>query len=341
MAAMRVWELVSPTGPDGLALASRPDPVLGPFDVRIRVHAVSLQFRDLLMINGRYGRVSPGLVPCSDAGGEVVELGPGVRSLAVGDRVTSTFAPEWRAGGLTLAAAKSALGAGGPGALADTLVLPEHGVMPAPAHLSHEEAATLPCAALTAWHALFEEAPLPPGSTVLALGSGGVSVFALQLATLAGAHVLVTTRTPSKAGRLRELGATEVVDIHEDPAWGDRVRRLAGGEGVDHVIEVGGHGTFDQSVRAVRPGGTISLIGVLAGPAAVNLTPVLMRNIRVQGVLVGSREMFGRMNAAIARHRLRPAIDRVFPFADAPAAFRHLERAVHVGKVVIALDPGA
>lgn len=334
---MRAWELVSPTGPDGLALVDRPDAPLGPRDVRIRVRAVSLQYRDLLMIKGQYGRVAPGLIPCSDASGEVVEVGAGVRTLAPGDRVTSTFAPEWVAGGLSLAAAKSALGAGGIGTLADALVLPDHGVMRAPAHLSLEEAATLPCAALTAWHALFEEAPVVPASTVLTLGSGGVSVFALQFAKLAGARVLVTTRTPAKVDRLRQLGADEVVDVSTDSAWGDRVRTLAGGEGVDHVIEVGGHGTFDQSVRAVRLGGTISLIGVLAGPAPVNLTPVLMRNIRVQGVLVGSREMFGRMNAAIAHHGLRPLVDRVFPFEDAAEAFRHLERAAHVGKVVIAV----
>jgi NADPH:quinone reductase-like Zn-dependent oxidoreductase len=305
--------------------------------VRVHVRAVSLQYRDLLMIQGRYGRVAPRMVPCSDASGEVTAVGRDVRSVKPGDRVTSTFAPAWLAGGVTLAAAKSALGAGGAGVLADTFVLPAHGVVPVPAHLSHEEAATLPCAALTAWHALFEEAPFSPGSTVLTIGSGGVSVFALQFATLAGARVLVTTRTPSKADRLRALGAAEVLDTRDEPAWGDRARKLAGGEGVDHVVEVGGHGTFDQSVRAVRLGGTISLIGVLAGPAAVNLTPVLMRNIRVQGVLVGSREMFGRMNAAIAHHALRPVVDRVFPFEAAPAAFRHLESGAHVGKVVVAV----
>lgn len=334
---MRAWSLTSPTGPDGLVLADRPDPPLGPLDVRIRVRAISLQYRDLLMIRGQYGRTAPGLVPCSDASGDVVEVGAAVRDVAAGARVTSTFAPGWVGGGLTLAAAKTALGAGGTGTLADHLVLPAHAVMPVPAHLSHEEAATLPCAALTAWHALFEEAPVVPGSTVLTIGSGGVSVFALQFARLAGARVLVTTRSPAKADRLRDLGADEVLDVSADPAWGDRVRALAGGEGVDHVVEVGGHGTFDQSVRAVRLGGTISLIGVLAGPAPVNLTPVLMRNIRVQGVLVGSHEMFRRMNAAMSRHGVRPVVDRVVAFPEAPEAFRYLERGAHVGKIVIAV----
>lgn len=334
---MRVWELAAPTGPDGLVPADRPDPPLGPGDVRVAVRAVSLQYRDLLMIQGRYGRVSPGLVPCSDASGDVIEVGAAVREVAVGDRVTSTFAPAWQGGRVTVAAARSALGAGGVGALADTLVLPAHGVVPAPDHLSHEEAATLPCAALTAWHALWEEGTLAPGGTLLTIGSGGVSVFALQFAVLGGARVIVTTRTPAKADRLAALGASAVVDTSAEPAWGDRVKAWAGGEGVDQVIEVGGHGTFDQSVRALRIGGTISLIGVLAGPAAVNLTPVLMRNIRVQGVLVGSREMFARMNAAIAHHRLRPVVDRVWPFVEAPAAFRALQSGAHVGKLVVSV----
>lgn len=333
---MRAWELASPLGPDGLELAGRPDPAPRPREVVVRIRAVSLQYRDLLMIRGEYGRLAPRMVPCSDASGEVVAIGADVRSVAVGDRVTSTFAPEWLAGGLTLAAAKSALGAGGAGTLADTVVLPEHGVMRPPTHLSHEEAATLPCAALTAWHALFEEGPLPPGATVLAIGSGGVSVFALQFAAIGGARVVVTTRSPSKSRRLTQIGASHVVETADLPAWGDQVRKLSDG-GVDHVVEVGGQGTFDQSVRAVRLGGTISLIGVLAGSAPVNLTPVLMRNIRVQGVLVGSREMFGRMNAAIEHHAMRPVVDRVFPFEEAPAAFRYLESGTHVGKIVVSV----
>lgn len=332
---MRAWQLTAPTGPSGLSLVEQSDPVPGPQDVVIAVRAVSLQYRDLLMVRGEYSRIPAGIVPCSDAAGEVVAVGSHVRAFKPGDRVTSTFAPDWTAGTLTLRAAKSALGAGGTGVLADTLVLPEHGVMPAPAHLSHEEASTLPCAALTAWHALYEEAPITPSSTVLTIGSGGVSMFALQFARLAGARVIATTRSPGKAAALRELGASDVLDVAGRPAWGDEVRALSGGQGVDHVVEVGGQGTFDQSVRAVRLGGTISLIGTLAGRAAVNLTPVLMRNIRVQGVFVGSREMFERMNTAIAAHALRPVIDRVFGFQDAPAALEHLGSGTQVGKVVI------
>lgn len=333
---MRAWELVEATGPEGLVLSDRPDPPLGPQDVRVRVRAVSLQYRDLLVVSGKYMRDVPrGLVPCSDAAGEVVEVGPAVRRVRVGQRVTSTFAPEWLAGQFSIAAARSALGAGGTGVLAETFVLPEYGVMPVPPHLDDVEASTLPCAALTAWHALFEEKPSAPADTVLTLGSGGVSVFALQFAVMAGARVIATTGSTTKIARLRELGAHDVVNYREVPAWGDRVRELTAGVGVDQVIEVGGHGTFDQSVRAVRLGGTISLIGVLGGAATVNLTPVLMRNIRVQGIMVGSREMFERMNAAIAYHRLRPVIDRVFPFEEAPAAFAYLATGQHIGKVVI------
>lgn len=303
----------------------------------MRAGAVSLNYRDLLMCRGEYSRKLPEhMVPCSDAAGEVVAVGAGVRGTKPGDRVSSVFLPDWLAGQFTLAAARSALGAGAsPGMLADTFVLPERGVVPVPGHLGIEEAATLPCAALTAWHALFEEAPIRPGDAVLTLGTGGVSIFALQFAKAAGARVIATTSSDAKAARLRELGADHVVNYREVTAWGDRARQLAGGEGVDHVVEVGGQGTFDQSVRAVRLGGTISLIGTVAGPAPVNLTPVLMRNIRVQGILVGSREMVTRMTAAIAHHRLRPLIDRAFLFEDAPAAFEYMASGAHVGKVVV------
>lgn len=333
---MRAWELARTTGPDGLQLVDRPDPVAGPTDVVVRVRAVSLNYRDLLVVGGLYARsLPPRLVPCSDAAGEVVAVGEAVRGVAAGDRVTSVFAPAWPAGQFSIEAGRSALGAGVHGVLADHVVLPAGGVLPMPAHLSFEEAATLPCAALTAWHALFEEARFTPASTVLTIGSGGVSVFALQFARLAGARVITTTRGAAKVERLRQLGAHEVVVTEGLTSWGDRVRELTGGLGADHVIEVGGQGTFDQSVRAVRLGGTISLIGVLAGAAPVNLTPVLMRNIRVQGVMVGSREMFGRMNAAVTAHALRPVVDRVFEFGQALAAFEHLASGAHVGKVVI------
>ena len=336
---MRAWELQQAVGPQALVLAERPTPEPGPGDVLVKVEAVSPNYRDLLMIRGAYFRKMPvpRMVPCSDAAGTVTAVGAGVQGVRVGDRVTSVFAPGWSAGQFTLAAARSALGAGHTaGCLAEQVVLPASGVIPVPAHLSAVEASTLPCAALTAWHALFEEAPIRPGDAVLTLGSGGVSVFAMQFAALAGARVIATTGNGAKAGRLQQFGAAHVINYRETQSWGDAAKALAGGEGVDHVVEVGGQGTFDQSVRAVRIGGVISLIGVLAGTAAVNLTPVLMRNIRVQGVLVGSREMHGRMAAAMEAHAVRPVIDRVFPFEAAREAFEYLASGAHVGKIVIA-----
>ena len=336
---MRAWELTEPAGPRALALVERPDPTPGPTDVVVRIEAISLNYRDLLMVRGRYSRtVRAGMVPCSDAAGVVTATGAGVRHVKVGDRVTSTFAPEWNAGRFSMPAARSALGTGAtPGVLADTVVLPDHGVLPPPSHLTQAEAATLPCAALTAWHALMEETPIGPGDVVLTLGSGGVSVFAVQFAVRAGARVIATSGDAAKAERLQALGVDRVVNYREVAAWGEAVRELTGGEGVDHVVEVGGAGTLEQSLKAVRLGGTVSLIGTLAGAAPVNLTPVFMRNIRLQGVLVGSREMFQRMNDDLSDPPMRPVVDRVFPFSDAPSAFEHLEAAKHFGKVVIEL----
>lgn len=335
---MRVWQIAEPTGPAGLALVDRPEPVPGPRTVVVRTRAISLNYRDLLLISGGYGRHStPGTVPCSDAAGEVVAIGAGVSRVAVGDRVTSTFAPSWISGPLSAATLKRGVTSG---MLADRFVLPEDAIMPVPGPYSDEEAATLPCAALTAWHALFEEAPFRAGATVLTMGTGGVSIFAAQFALRAGARVIGTSSRPEKLARLSALGVQDTVDYAQTPAWGDRVRELTDGAGVDQVIEVGGQGTLDQSIRAVRPGGMISLIGVLAGPGPVNLTPVLLRNIRVQGVLVGSREMFERMNRSLADRRLVPVIDRVFDFEQAPDAFAHVASGRHVGKVVIRVQAG-
>ncbi len=335
---MRAWQIAQPVGPNGLSLVEMPDPVPGPGDVVVRTRAVSLNYRDLVVVGGRYGRApQPGAIPCSDAAGEVVGVGTAVPELRIGDRVTSTFAPAWLAGQYSVAAAKSALGSGEvPGVLADTIVLPASGVMPINEGLSFEAASTLPCAALTAWHALFEEAPFRPGTTVLTLGSGGVSVFVLQFAARAGARVFATSSSDAKRERLAGLGAAATLNYRDDAAWGDTVRRMAGRDGVDHVIEVGGQGTLAQSLRAVRPGGSITLIGTLAEPSAVQLTPIFMKNIRLQGIMVGSREMYTRMNASLAATGLQPVIDRVFPFEDAPAAFEYMASSAHLGKIVIA-----
>lgn len=339
---MRAWQITSPAGADGLTPVESDLRAPGPRDVVVRTRAVSLNHRDLLVAAGTYSRrMRPGLVPCSDAAGEIVDTGSEVTAFRTGDRVTSTFLPAWIDGPCPADASRGSLGAVDvDGVLADTLVLPEQAVIHAPPHLSFEEAATLPCAVLTAWHALFEEGPLPEGAAILTLGTGGVSVSAVQLALAAGCRVIATSSRAEKLDRLRALGVRGLINYREVEAWGDRARELTGGRGVDHVIEVGGQGTLKQSLRAVRPGGTISLIGVLSGDAPVNLTPVLMRNIRVQGVLVGSRAMFRRMNNALSAWKLHPLVDRVFPFDEAPGAFRYLASGAHFGKVVIALPDG-
>jgi NADPH:quinone reductase-like Zn-dependent oxidoreductase len=243
--------------------------------------------------------------------------------------------PDWADGEISEEKARAALGGSVDGLLAEQAVLPESAVVRVPEHLSDEEAATLPCAAVTAWNGLVASGGVKPGETVLVQGTGGVSLFALQFARLAGARVIVTSGSDAKLQRALALGAAEGVNYKAVPEWGERVRQLAGGAGVDHVIEVGGAGTLPQSLRAVRMGGHLALIGVLSGYGQANPLPILMKNVRVQGIYVGSRALFEAMNRAIALHRLRPVVDRTFPFAEAPAAFRHLESGAHFGKVVI------
>jgi NADPH:quinone reductase-like Zn-dependent oxidoreductase len=334
---MRVWEIRNAFGLESLKPAERPQPEPGPGQVLLRVRAVSLNYRDLMLVKGIYNpKMQLPCVPCSDAAGEITAVGTGVSKVKVGQRVAGLFMPGWQAGAVTEAKARSALGAGGTGVLAEYVLLPEDGVVGVPEHLNEEEAATLPCAAVTAWHALITEGEIKPGDTVLVQGTGGVSLFALQFARLAGARVYITSSRDDKLERARTLGAAEGVNYKTTPEWGDWARGRTGGVGVDHVVEVGGAGTLPQSLRAVRLGGRVSLIGVLAGGGgSMSLLPILMKAVRVQGIFVGSREMFEAMNRAIAEHRLRPVVDRVFPFDQAAEAFRYLESGAHFGKVCI------
>ncbi len=333
---MKVYEIRGKFGLESLVPAERPRPQPGPREVLLRVKAVSLNYRDLLVVKGAYNPKMPlPRVPCSDAAGEVAAVGDKVGRVKVGQRVAGLFMPAWQSGELTDSRAHSALGGAVDGVLAEYVVLPEEGVVPVPEHLGDEEAATLPCAAVTAWHALVTEGSVKPGDTVLVQGTGGVSLFALQFARLAGAQVIATSSRDDKLERVRALGASATINYKTTPEWGDKARELSGG-GVDHVVEVGGAGTLAQSLRAVRLGGRISLIGVLSGGAGpISLFPVLMKNVRVQGIFVGSGEMFEAMNRAIAAHQLRPVVDRVFPFDQAADAFRHLESGSHFGKVVV------
>lgn len=336
---MQVWELAAPEGIDSLALRERPEPEPGHGQVLVRVRAASLNYRDLIIVKGGYGRgLKLPLVPLSDAAGEVVAVGRGVTRFRPGDRVAPLFMQTWLAGPFREAYGASALGGAIEGVAAEMAVFHEDGLVAVPEHLSWEEAATLPCAALTAWNALFAAGGLQPGRTALTMGSGGVSVFALQFARLAGARVTATSSSNEKLERLKELGAEQLVNYRETPDWGRVVREMTGG-GVDLVVEVGGAGTLEQSLRAVRAGGTIALIGVLAGPGTFTPNWIFMKALRVQGIYVGSREMFEQMNRAVAAAGLRPVIDRVFEFSELPAALRRLESGAHFGKVVVRIGP--
>ena len=335
---MREYRLQS-FGYDGLQLLDAADPVPGPGEVLVRLRAVSLNYRDHLMVTGKYNpRQALPLTPCSDGAGEVVATGARVSRLKVGDRVMPTFAQDWIAGRASHERLRSTLGGPRDGVLRELAVFPEHALVHLPPHLSFEQAATLPCAALTAFNALFKFEPLLAGQRVLVLGTGGVSIFALQFAKAAGAEVIVTSSDDDKLQRARGLGADHTINYKTIPDWGKEVRRLTQNEGVEIVIEVGGAGSLANSIRATATGGLIVLLGVLAGDAnPPNLTSVFMNGLRIQGLLVGNRDDFEAMNRFISAVKHAPVIDRVFEFGDAPSAFAHLVRQSHLGKVVIRL----
>ncbi len=319
-----------------LVPCERPEAVPGPRQALVRIRAASLNYRDLLMIRGLYNpRLKLPVIPLSDGAGEVVAVGPGVARVRVGDRVAAAFMPGWISGRIHEAAAHSALGGEVDGVLAEQVALDESGLVAIPPHLGFEEAATLPCAAVTAWHALTAGGGVKPGEVVLLQGTGGVALFALQLAKLMGARIIITSKSDDKLERARALGADETINYRQTPDWEERVRDLTGGIGADQIIELGGAGTLGKSLRAVRRGGRISLIGVLAGGGTVDPVAILMKSVQIQGIFVGSREMFEDMNRAIAFHRVKPVVDRIFAFDEAPAAYRYLESQSHFGKVVV------
>ncbi len=339
---MRLYRLPKAERIEDLTLveAEPPRPARGQALVRMR--AAALNYRDLMVATGRYGRgagVKPGLVPLSDGAGEVVAVGPEVTRVKPGDRVAGIFMPGWIGGAITEAAAATGLGGGAvDGVLAEQVLFDAEGLVHLPEHLSFEEGATLPCAAVTAWNALFGgPRPLQPGESVLTLGTGGVSIFAIQFARAAGARAIATSAHDDKLARAKALGAADGVNYARQPEWETAALALTGGRGVDHVIEVGGAGTLPRSVRAARLGGQIHQIGaaLAAGDGRIDPTPLMRRNLTLRGIYVGSREMFEAMNRAIALHALRPVIDRVFPFEAAPDAYRHLAGQTHLGKVVI------
>lgn len=333
---MRVVELKEAFGIDNLAFAERPEPSPGHGQIVLKIRAVSLNYRDLMVVRGVYNPKIPlPFVPLSDGAGDVVATGDGVSRVKVGDRVAAIFMQRWIDGELTEAKAKSSLGGGGEGMLAENVVLHEDGVVRIPDHLSYEEAASLPCAAVTAWHAVIETG-VKPGDLVLILGTGGVSLFALQFARLAGTRVIITSSSDEKLSQARQLGAVDGINYVTEPEWDKRVHELSGGRGADLVVEVGGAGTLPQSLKAVRTGGRVSLIGVLTGTMGeINPLPIIMKKIRVQGIFVGSREMFEAMNRAVELHRIHPVVDRVFSFEEAREALRYMESGAHFGKICI------
>jgi NADPH:quinone reductase-like Zn-dependent oxidoreductase len=334
--AMRIYRLRRGAGIEGLELTTTDAPVVGPGEVRIRVRAVSLNQRDLNLARGASG--GDPYTPCSDGAGEVVEVGAGVDRWRIGDRVLATFYPAWTDGPPSEAATAAGLGGGAlPGMLAEKVVLPQQALVAVPPHLHFEEAATLPCAGVTAWNALFRAGRATAGQSVLLLGTGGVSVWALQLAKAAGLRAIVTSSSDAKLAVARSLGADAVINYRSEPRWHEAVRRETGGCGVDLVVEVGGRDTLVQSLSAARAGGTIALVGGVSGGFGIELPPFALidRAQTLAGVLVGSREMAQELAAFTELTRLRPVIDRRFRFEQACEAFEYLAGGGHVGKVVV------
>src|SRR3954447_3771112 len=310
-----------------------PVPEPGHGEVLVAIKAVSLNYRDLLVAGGKYPHFASDVVLASDAAGEVAAVGAGVTRFAVGDRVAGNFFQGWFDGDYRREYGRTSLGGAIHGVLATARVFDQRGLVRVPDHLSWEEAATLPCAAVTAWHAL---SSTKPGDTILILGTGGVAIFGLQFAKLRGARVIITSSSDEKLSKARALGADDTNNYRTTPDWEAEVLRLTDGRGADNVLELGGAGTLGKSIASVRPGGQVSVIGVVTGTTETINIAAILPNVRLQGIYVGSVAMFEEMNRAIALHQLRPVIDSVFGFDRAADALAHLESAQHFGKVVIA-----
>ena len=336
--AVQAYHLEEFGNPDGLVLREHdvvPEP--GRHEALVRVRATSLNYRDLLILQDRYAfPVTPGIVPLSDGAGEVVAVGEGVRRVAVGDRVAGIYFLRWFDGRLTQELAREQFGATQDGMLSEFRSVSEESLVKVPDHLSFEEAATLPCAAVTAWSALTGGRPVVAGESVLTLGTGGVALFALQFAKLFGARVISATSSDRKAGLLKKLGADDVIDYTATLNWDEAVLELTDGRGVDRVVESVGPGTLERSIRSAGVGAEIALMGIFGGAGEIFDPRVLNgRLLTIRRVAVGSRAAFEAMNRAVSLHGLRPVVDRIFPFSEAGEAYRHLEARKHVGKVVV------
>ncbi len=336
---MKAWRIPS-FGLENLELATLPDPKPGRGEVLVKVHAVSLNYRDLMIVLGQYNpRMHLPRIPCSDGAGEVAAVGEGVTRVAVGDRVAGIFMQNWIDGEADATKIRGALGGDIDGMLAEYVVLREQGVVRVPDHWSMEEAATLPCAAVTAWNAVVHVGRVKAGDVVLTQGTGGVSIFALQFAKMLGARVLGMSGSDEKLQRAKQLGLNAGVNYRATPEWDAWVMEQTGGRGADLVVEVGGAGTFSRSLRSLRIGGAVAQIGVLSQSTEGLEIPLLLhRQVKLQGIYVGSRAHFEEMNRAIAKSHLKPVIDEVFSFGEAPQALRRMQAGTHFGKLAIRLE---
>lgn len=335
---MKAWHIPS-FGIENLNLADLPEPIPGTGEVLVRVRAISLNYRDLMIVKGRYNpKMKLPRIPCSDGACEVLATGSGVTTFKPGDRVAGIFMQNWQDGELTQPKARGALGGDIDGMAAELVVLDENGLVNTPPHLSFEETATLPCAAVTAWNALTHASHVKSGDTVVIQGTGGVSIFALQFAKLLGARVLGTSSGDEKLARAAKMGLDAGFNYKRDPDWPRWVLDQTDGDGADLIVEVGGAGTFQQSLKAVKMGGTIAQIGVLTGTQQpLDITPILHKQIRVHGVYVGSRADFAAMNERVSDVLLKPCIGNSFAFSDLPQALRDMESGSHFGKIVVML----
>ena len=335
---MKAYQIVNDQGIDALALNDIPEPECGPTDVMVEVRASSINYRDLITIEDPAARNLPyPRIPNSDGAGKVVAVGKEVTQFKVGDRVCSTFFQSWLDGAMRGSDHEQALGGSLDGMLAQYRAMPEQGLVHTPEHLSDIEAASLTCAAVTAWHSLVEVGHVIAGQTVLLLGTGGVSIFALQICQMLGARAIITSSDDAKLKRARDMGAWQTINYRQFPNWEEKVLEITNGLGVDHTVEVGGAGTLEKSVLATRNSGSIGLIGVLA-MGEFNPMMILVKSIRLQGIYVGSRKMFEQMNQAITVNELKPVVDKTYPFDQAPQAYHDMRSAGHFGKLVIEIS---
>jgi NADPH:quinone reductase-like Zn-dependent oxidoreductase len=336
---VRALQVKDPWGLDALEIVDAPDPTPGPGEVLVRMRAVSLNYRDLLMVQGMYARGATAggpITPFSDGCGVVEAVGAGVTRVAPGDRVATLFFQRWISGPPNLDKLSSSLGSPIPGAGRELATFSQDGVSRVPEFLTDQQVATLPCAALTAWRALFEDADLRPGDTVVLQGTGGVSIFGLQFAHAAGLRTLITSSSDEKLARAKAMGADHLVNYRQEPEWSKPVRAVTGGVGADLIIEVGGGGTIEQSMKAIRIGGHVAIVGVVAGLGGGFNTAVLIGNsAKLQGLTVGSRDMFEAMCRFMDLHRIAPVVDKLFPWTEARAAFAAMQGGEHFGKIVL------